>query len=118
MQSFVNIEDELSLGYFRTMLGLNNISNQAENIKRCGEFEKHDQFLLAVGKEMLVNAFKVFMSGYKGTLTKTAEGARDLILSFLSASDIKYFWDPNNYDEFEPFDDVAPPRNKGVLGSF
>ena len=88
------------------MLGLNSISNKAENIKRCGEFEKHDQFLLVVGKEILISAFKVFMTGYHGTITKTAEGATDLILMFLSVSDIKYFWDPNNFDEKEKFDDI------------
>ena len=106
MKSLVNVEDELSLGYFRTILGLTNISNQAENIKRCGEFEKHDQFLLAVGKELLINAFKVFMSGHKGTVKRTKEGATDLIIMFLSVSDIKYFWDPDNFDEKEKFDDV------------
>ena len=106
MKGLVNVEDELSLGYFRTVLGLNSITNKAENIKRCGEFEKHDQFLLVVGKEILINAFKSFMASYKGTITKTTEGATDLILKFLSVSDIKYFYDPNNFDEKDKFDDI------------
>ena len=65
MQTLVNVEDELSLGYFRTNPGLNQITNKAEEIKRCGQFEKHDQFLLEVGKEILISAFKTFLSNNK-----------------------------------------------------
>ena len=102
----VNVEDELSLGFFRTILGLNKISNDAENIKRCGEFEKHDQFLLEIGKEMLIEAFKCFIDKYKEPMIKTSNGAVELVLKFLSVSDIKYFWDPDNCNEKEKFDDI------------
>ena len=81
-------------------------SNQAENIKRCGEFEKHDQFVLAVGTEMLIIAFKFFMSKYTYPLEKTTLGAINLILKFLDVSDIKYFGNPQNFDEKDRFDDV------------
>ena len=51
------------------------ISNQAETIKRCGEFEKHDQFLLAVGKEILINAFKVYVAENDECTEKSTECA-------------------------------------------
>ena len=50
------------------------------------------------------------MAGYQGTITRTTEGATDLILMFLNVSDIKYFWDPNNFDEKEKFDDILSSR--------
>ena len=106
MQTVVNVEDELSLGYFRTVLGLKQISNKAENIKRCGDFELHDQFLLEIGKEVLINAFQTFLSSNKEPLVKTEDGAKCLILRFLKESDIKYFYDIENFNEKEKFDDI------------
>ena len=106
MPTEVNVDDELSLGYFRTYLGLNQITNKADNIKRCGEFEKHDQFLLEVGKEILIDAFKTFLRDNTASIVKTTAGAISLILRFLSESDIKYFYDPENFDEKVKFDDV------------
>ena len=63
----VNVDDELSLGYFKTYLGLDQISNKPENIRRCGEFEKHDQFCMEVGKAILKHAFKAIIA-LKSTL--------------------------------------------------
>ena len=101
----VNIEDELSLGYFRTILGLNHISNNAENIKRCGEFERHDNFLLEVGKEILINGFKTFLTTYTAYSPRTTEGAKNLIMKFLKKADIKFFYDPDDFEEKVKFDD-------------
>ena len=106
MPAETNVEDELSLGYFRTHLALSDISNKAENIKRCGAFEKHDNFLLKVGEEILINGFKTFLSKNTESITKTTEGAISLILRFLRESDIKYFYDSDNFDEKLKFDDV------------
>ena len=106
MPNEVNIEDELSLGCFRTRFGLNHISNKADNIKRCGEFERHDNFLLEIGKEMLVNAFKTFMANLQEPVLKTPEGAQKLILNFLEEADIKYYYDENDFDEKDPYDDL------------
>ena len=106
MPTEVNIEDDISLGYFRTTLGLNRITNKAENIKRVGEFERHDNFLLEIGKEILINAFETFMETFKNPIVKTKEGARNLILKFLKETDIKYYYDPENFDETDHFDDV------------
>ena len=106
MQSEVNIEDEPSLGFFRTTLGLNSISNNPDTIKKCGEFERHDQFVLEVGKEILINGFKTFVEAKRTPPNKSFEEAKILILSFLEEYDIKYFYDQNNYNEKEVFDDV------------
>jgi hypothetical protein len=105
MKTEVNIDDELSLGYFRTCLGLNRISNKAETIKRCGEFERHDQFVLEVGQEILISAFKTFIEDKNMPVNKNIEDAQNLILRFLDESDIKYFYDNNNFDEKLVFDD-------------
>ena len=61
---------------------------------------------MEVGKEILINAFKAFITGYKDSIARTTDGAVDLIMKFLSVSDIKYFWDPENFDEKEKFDDI------------
>jgi hypothetical protein len=106
MQSEVNIEDELSLGYFRTTLGLNNVSNNADTIKKCGEFERHDQFVLEVGKEILINGFKTFMENKIVPANKSFEEAKILILGFLEEFDIKYFYDEKNYNQKNFFDDA------------
>ena len=103
MQSEVNIEDELSLGYFRTTLGLNNVSNNADTIKKCGEFEHHDQFVLEVGKEILINGFKTFMENKIVPANKSFEEAKILILGFLEEFDIKYFYDEKNYNQKDAF---------------
>ena len=105
MKNEVNLDDVLSLGWFRTILGLNNISNKEENIKRCGQFEYHDQFCLEIGSALLISAFKTFLKSEPSTPAKTHEGAVQFILEFLEFSDIKYFYDTENYDEKDPFDD-------------
>ena len=99
-----NVDDLLSLGYFRTTLNLNFITHKSDVIKR--EFEKHDQFCLAVGKAVLVNAFKSFIMKFPEFVIRGAEGTKKLILKFLDETDIKYFYDIDNYDEKKPFDDA------------
>ena len=104
MPNEVNREDELSLGYFRTVLGLTHISNDKNRIKK--EFEKHDQFCLEIGKEILVSAFKTFLRESTDYFPRNLEGGKKLILAFLAKSDIKYFYDMENYDEKDPYDDA------------
>ena len=105
MQNLVNVDDELSLGWFRTMLGLNNISNKEDNIKRCGNFEFHDQFCIEVGSALLVNAFKSFLTSLPSSPTKTLKAAKKIILDFLEIYDIKYVYDSSDYNEKDYFDD-------------
>ena len=100
----VNIEDELSLGWFRTELGLNQISNKEDKIKKCGQYEYHDQFCLDIGSALLISAFETFLNSTPSYPEHTAEGAKKFILEFLDVMDIKYFYDPSNYNEKDPFD--------------
>lgn len=104
MPTEVNREDELSLGYFRTILGLTHISNSANNIKK--DFEKHDQFCLEIGKEIIKNAFVTVMNSSVDTFPRNEEGAKDLILTFLKKAGIKYYYELENYDEEHPYDDA------------
>ena len=106
MKTLVNVDDELCLGYLRTSLGLQQITNKAESIKRCGQFEKHDQFLLEVGQQILINAFQSYLEQNDGHIDETAEGAHKLILDFLHVMDIKFYYDPKDYEERKRFDDV------------
>ena len=106
MQSEVNIDDELSLGYFRTTLGLNSVTNHPDTIKKCGEYERHDQFVLEVGKEILINGFKTYMENKFVPVNRSFDEAKNLILSFLDEYDIKYFYDQNNFNEKKVFDDI------------
>ena len=105
MPNEVNIDDDLSLGWFRTELGLNGISNKEDAIKRCGSFDYHDQFCLEVGSALLVDAFQTFLNRATSPPVRTHDGAKSFILDFLDSMDIKYFYDASNYDEKDYFDD-------------
>ena len=106
IKSEVNVDDTLSLGFFKTILGLNHISNQPDFIKKDGNYEAHAQFCDDVGVELLIQAFKTFVKKPECRIVKTEKGAVDLILNFLKTEDIKYFYDPLNHDESEVFDDM------------
>ena len=107
MKSEVNVEDILSLGYFKTILGLNHITNKPEVIKRDGNFEHHAQFCDEVGKELLIEGFKTFVD-QRGDVAseKTEDAAVHLVLEFLDVMDIKYFYDPDNNEEKDIHDDI------------
>ena len=104
MPTEVNRDDELSLGYYRTILGLSKISNDASNVKK--DFEKHDQFCLTVGEDIILHAFKAFLEMQQDKYLKTKEGATNLILTFLDQMDFKYYYNEHNFDEKDPFDDA------------
>ena len=105
MPSDVNIDDLLSLGYFKTFLGLHHISNDKDQIKRDGNYEYHNQFCQAVGSELLLKAFKTYLDRKAGEVEHTVEGAKEMILSCLNEMDIKYYYDPYNFEEKSVFDD-------------
>ena len=88
IKSEVNVDDTLSLGYFKTILGLTHISNQPDFIKKDGNYEAHAQFCDDVGTELLIQAFKSFVKKQECRIIKTEKGAVDLILSFLKTEDI------------------------------
>ena len=106
IKSEVNVEDTLSLAYFKTTLGFNHITNNPDAIKRDGNFEYHAQFCEDVGSELLIESFKTFLAKYDEDIDQTEDGAVKLILEFLKSSDIKYFYDPENYEEVYVHDDM------------
>ena len=106
IKSDVNVEDLLSMGYFKTTLGFHHITNSPDAIKRDGNFEYHSQFCEDIGVELLVEAFKEFTAKHEVDTEKTEEGAVQLILEFLKKTDIKYFYDPLNYEEASVHDDM------------
>ena len=106
MKSEVNVDEPLSLGYFKTILGLNHISNQPDYIKRDGNFEVHSQFCEDVGTELLIEAFKTFAKKSGCPSIQTEKAAVDFILNFLDKADIKFYYDPDNNEECAVFDDM------------
>ena len=105
MPSDVNIDDLLSYGFFKTFLGLHHITNDKDQIKRDGNYEYHNQFCQAVGSELLIEAFKTHLEFQSVEIEKTVEGAKVLILNCLKEMDIKYYYDPANFEEKNVFDD-------------
>ena len=106
IKSEVNVDDTLSLGFFKTFLGLTHISNQPDIIKKDGNYEAHAQFCEDVGKELLIEAFKTFVKNQSCQVVRTEKGAVDFILDFLDTSDIKYFYNPAKHEESAVFDDM------------
>ena len=107
MKSEVNVEDTLSLGYFKTILGLHHITNNPDVIKKDGNYEPHAQFCDDIGRELLIEAFKTFIDQEdKMPVEKTEDTAVKIILEFLETMDIKYFYDHENYEEKKVHDDM------------
>ena len=106
MKSEVNVEDTLSLGYFKTTLGVHHITNNPDAIKRDGNFECHSQFCEDIGTELLIEAFKTFLVKFEDHIDKTENGAVELIHKFLETMDIKFYYDPDNYEELNVHDDM------------
>ena len=103
-----NIDDVLSVGWFKCWLNMN-ISNKAETIKRCGNFELHDQFITECGFQLLVNAFENYLLEKPAALNiNDSTSAKELVLDFLSDSGIQLFLDLENSEEneTEQFDDL------------
>ena len=107
MKSEVNVEDTLSLGYFKTILGLNHITNQPDVIKKDGNYEAHFQFCEDIGQEFLIEAFKEYVKISEPNIVRTKEKAKDLLLSFLDTTGIQYHYNPDKTDDNqEAFDDI------------
>ena len=118
MKSLVNVEDTLSLGNFKTVLGLNHISNEPDFIKKDGNYEAHSQFCDDIGTELLIEAFKTYVGKQHNSsisIVKTEAFAVDLILDFLDKSDIKYFFNPESPEESTVFDDMLSACKAGQI---
>ena len=67
MPNEVNVDDILSYGYFKTILGLHHISNNPDVIKKDGNFEHHSQFCEDIGIELIVEAFRTYLKGWNSS---------------------------------------------------
>ena len=102
-----NVDDILTLAWFKSWLNLKNITNQESKIKKPGIFEVHDQYITELGLQFLVNAFENFLEANADTLEVTSEtDAVQLILDFLEESGIKYYFDPESSEEKDKYDDL------------
>ena len=107
MPNEVNVDDILSYGYFKTILGLHHISNNPDVIKKDGNFEHHSQFCEDIGIELLVEAFRSYMKGRESQVMEVSEvSAIKLIEDFLDKMHIKYYYDPQNHDNKNVHDDM------------
>ena len=102
-----NVDDILTLAWFKSWLNLKNITNQESKIKKPGCFEVHDQYITELGLQFLVNAFENFLEANGESLQITTETeAEQLILDFLEQSGIKYYFEPENFEEKDEHDDL------------
>ena len=106
MKQEVNVDDTLSLGFFKTIMGLSHISNQPDFIKKDGNFEAHSQFCEDIGKEMLIEAFKTYIKNPDCPIVKSETGSVNFMLGFLKYMKIDFFFDPNKEEDEEVFDDM------------
>ena len=108
MKDETNIADKLTLAWFKAWIGgLDKISNAESNIKKCGNFELHDQYITELGVQFLVNVFQNYLEENVEDLdVNTKSDAQQLILDFLDKSDIKYLYDIEHADERCKFDDL------------
>ena len=102
-----NIDDKLTLAWFKAWLGLDIITNVDSKIKRDGNYEVHDQYVTEVGLQFLSNGFANYLvtNGDKIDV-RDSDGAQKVILDFLNQSDIKFVYDPENTEENSKFDDL------------
>ena len=102
-----NVDDPVTISYFKAYLGLDCISNQESKIKKTGAYEIHDQFVTEVGMQFLSNAFENYMEKNAETLNvETEADAQTLILDFLRQNQIFFYFDPESSVETDQFDDL------------
>ena len=109
MKNEDNIDDQLSLSWFKGWLGgLDIISNKEDRIKKPGCYEMHDQFINELGIQFLLNAFKNYLENHSDSFNVTSsDKAQSLILDFLDRNEIHFFYNPKGtVEEQEKFDDL------------
>ena len=107
MKELVNIEDVLTLAWFRCFLGLSSISNDPSVIKRSGHYEVHCQFLETIGKECIIEAFRTLAPACASINSDSSfENIKHFIFEVLMKAGIRlHFNDPEEKPPVE-FDDV------------
>ena len=108
MKNEDNIDDPITLAWFKGWLGgLDKISNSESKIKKCGDYELHDQYITEIGIQYMVNGFQNFLENNSDKIRVTnSSEAQQLILDFLDECDIKYVLDIENPGEKNKFDDL------------
>ena len=95
MEDDRNLQDVLSLAYFKLKLKKNWISNCSDTIKACGNFEEHRQFFESIGEAFLLEGIqstidKMVLDGEE--LEKTEEGAISFYKKILAQNNIQLYY--------------------------
>ena len=108
MISETNVEDILTLSWFKAYLGgFDSITNQESKIKKPGSYEVHDQFITELGLQFLTNAFENFLEKNSSNIkVENCEEAEKLILDFLEDNGVVFLFDPASSKEKDIFDDL------------
>ena len=90
-----NLQDILTMSYFKLKLKKNWISNCSDTIKACGNFEEHRQFFESIGVAFLLEGIqstmdKIVLDGEE--LEKTEEGAISFYKKILAQNNIQLYY--------------------------
>ena len=102
MKTENNPDDEGTLPWFCGILNFDWASNEASKIKRSGMFEKHDQLIMEVATQYLLNAYENYLILKPESLqqVKCQQTAEKFVLDFLKSSRIDlYFQETRAEDE-------------------
>ena len=107
MKTENNQDDEGTLPWMANLLNFDWASRDASKIKKSGNFEKHDQLFTELGTQYLVNAFVNYMLRHPSCLLQvsSSETAQKLVLDFLKASKIEFYFQLNRSED-ENSDDL------------
>ena len=106
MKDLVNLQEVLSLGWFRCLLGLSSVTNDPKVMKTPGQYEKHIQFLETIGTECIIEAFRTTKQLCTPVNSDSSfEAVKTFVFEVLSKAGIQLYFNP---DEDEPvyYDDV------------
>ena len=96
-----NVGDIGSLSNVSSIIGTSSwLSNNKKKIVKTGNYEKHDQHLIAWQSELLCNAFHHFLKSEYGTLAAVKDFTSTLTLAcrFLNFTGVSWSWDPDFQD--------------------
>ena len=96
-----NLQDILSMAYFKLKLKKNWISNCSDTIKACGNFEEHRQYFESIGLAFFLEGIQSTMDNMvlEGEeVEKTEEGAIIFFQEILLQNNIQLYYDPDVKD--------------------
>jgi hypothetical protein len=112
MPAEASLKDLGSLAWFKSKLSWNHITNNADKIKECGNFECHRQFFEKIGSEYIIEAVRNTLENEK--LEKTKVGLDSFFHKVISENHLDFVYNPDTDDPLF-FDDVA--KNASNLAS-